>query len=380
MNRRVFLSQSIAAASVGATMSSSTTSSSALSSSVFGSELSWQKIVEPLRDAVARGQVRSAAFYGRFGGAVYGESFGDAKDQHASFLLGSISKPIAIAAVMSFYDEGAIQLSDPVSKFLPEFRGDGREAVTIQHLLTHVSGLPDQVPENAELRRGQAPLGRFVAAALQLKPAFKPGTAYEYSSMGILLACEIAQRLSGITIDRLVNDKVTKPLGMSDSSLGVSGLSSEQLVSVQTEFGAPEAGGGSAESKSWDWNSPFWRQLGAPWGGMHSSATDVGKFLETFLRHDGKILKPETSRLMVQNFNPKGLPTRGLGLDVGFEELKLTGLERAFGHTGSTGTIGWADPAHDRVCVVLTSLPARALEVHPRLLVTERFCGLAQNN
>lgn len=135
-----------------------------MSSSTFGSEISWQKVVEPLRDAVARGQVRAAAFYGRLGGAVYGESFGEATDEHASFLLGSISKPIAIAAVMSLYDDGVIGLNDPVSKFLPEFRGEGRDSVTIQHLLTHVSGLPDQVPENAELRRGHAPLSRFVAA------------------------------------------------------------------------------------------------------------------------------------------------------------------------------------------------------------------------
>lgn len=351
-----------------------------MSSNSSGSEFAWDKVVEPLRSSVKSGQVRSASFYGRIGNAVHSESFGEAKDAHASFLLGSISKPIAIAAVMSLFDEGAFQLADPVHKYLPEFRGERREAVTIQHLLTHVSGLPDQVPENAELRRSHASMGQFIASALKLKPAFGPGSSYEYSSMGILLACEIAQRLSGKTIQQLVSEKVVKPLGLVDSSLGIEGLDPKQIMTVQTEFGAPEAGGGSAESKSWDWNSPFWRKLGAPWGGMHCSAEDVGKFLQTFLRHDGRILKPETTRLMVQNFNPAPLSTRGLGLDVGFEELKLSGLERAFGHTGSTGTIGWADPAQDRVCVVLTSLPARALEVHPRLLVTQLFCGLTQSN
>ncbi len=69
------------------------------------------------------------------------------------FLLGSISKPICIAALLSLYDDDRFRLDTPVHHFLPAFQGDGREQVTIQHLLTHVSVFHDQLPNNAELRR-----------------------------------------------------------------------------------------------------------------------------------------------------------------------------------------------------------------------------------
>ncbi len=99
-------------------------------------------------------------------------------------------------------------------------------------------------------------------------------------------------------------------------------------------------------------------------------------FLETFLRHDGRILSPDTSRLMIRNHNPDPLPSRGLGFDVGLGELGIEGSSSIFGHTGSTGTIAWADPSKDRVCVILTSLPGAAIKDHPRLLASQAFSRL----
>jgi CubicO group peptidase (beta-lactamase class C family) len=72
------------------------------------------------------------------------------------FLLGSISKPISVTAVMTLFDQGQFQLDDRVKRFLPAFTGDGRDAVTLRHLLTHVSGLPDQLADNNELRKQHA--------------------------------------------------------------------------------------------------------------------------------------------------------------------------------------------------------------------------------
>src|SRR5262249_24810305 len=69
--------------------------------------------------------------------------FGKAASDDAMFLLGSISKPINVTAVMTLFDQGKFRLDDRVKKFLPAFTGDGRDAVTIRHLLTHVSGLPE---------------------------------------------------------------------------------------------------------------------------------------------------------------------------------------------------------------------------------------------
>jgi CubicO group peptidase (beta-lactamase class C family) len=325
-----------------------------------------------LEQSVARGQVRSASLFVQSGSEKWTRSFGDAKTPNASFLLGSISKPIAVAALMTLFDKGMFGLDELAQKYLPEFKGSWRDKVTIRHLLTHTSGLPDQLPQNAELRSKHATLAEFMNAAHQVPLHFEPGTQYEYSSMAILLAAEIAQRLSGMDIKQLVQQSVLDPLGMRDSALGIGTLPPEQRMQCQVEFGAVESGAGSADSKHWDWNSLFWRQLGAPWGGQHASASDVGKFLHEFLHPTGKLFKPEVANQMVRNHNAAGLESRGLGFDVGMESSCSGCSLSTFGHTGSTGTIAWADPERDLICVVLTSLPARGMPEgkHPRQLAS----------
>ena len=321
-----------------------------------------------LSQAAASGQVRAAALYVRDRERRRSQAFGAAVDANAAFLLGSISKPIAITALMTLYDERLFDIDDPVQKFLPEFRGDGRERVTIRHLLTHTSGLPDQLPDNAELRANHAPLSAFVAGTMEVPLAFAPGESYEYSSMGIMLAAEIAQRLSGLEIKRLVHDRVVEPLQMNHSAIGMGSLEPKNVMPMQVEFGAEESGGGSAESRDWDWNSSYWRSLGAPWGGVQASAPDVGRFLDDMMSNADTILRVETKRLMTRNHNPVPLASRGLAFDVDMRVYAPACSAESFGHTGSTGTIAWADPVLDRVCVVLTTLPARATETdeHPR--------------
>ncbi|MCA9083366.1 MAG: beta-lactamase family protein [Planctomycetaceae bacterium] len=332
-----------------------------------------------LRQACESGSVTAAAIHVRSGNAVFDRGFGKASVPEASFLLGSISKPVTIAALMTLFDQNRFQLDDAVHRYLPEFNGGGRSAVTIRHLLTHISGLPDQLADNADLRARHAGLSDFIAGALKAPLSFPPGTKYQYSSMGILLAAEIAQRLSGMDIRRYVHEQVLRPLKMTNSALGMGGLTEQQVMPCQVEFGAVESGGGSEESKNWDWNSPFWRNLGAPWGGLHASAADVGRFLAEMLHPEGKVVRPATAALMTRNHNPEGFHPRGLGFDVGMAGNCRGCSGRTFGHTGSTGTIAWADPDRDLMAVVLTTLPGRATasDKHPRQQASEFVAGSA---
>ncbi len=135
-------------------------------------------------------------------------------------------------------------------KYLPEFSGDGREKVTLRHLMTHVSGLPDQLPENLQLRRSRASLEQFAQAAMKTPLHFAPGTRYEYSSMAILLATEIARRLTGKSILELVETNVAKPLGLAATALGIGSLPDSQRVAMQIEHAAPEAGGGTRRPRT----------------------------------------------------------------------------------------------------------------------------------
>lgn len=321
-----------------------------------------------LTKATASGQVAAAVLHVNRREQLFTRRFGQALSDQAIFLLGSISKPICMTALMTLFDRGEFRLDDPLKKFVPNFTGDRREAVTMRHLLTHVSGLPDQLLNNDTLRKQHAELPEFVDHASRTPLEFAPGSRYQYSSMGILLAAHVAERISGMGIRDFVNRAVFQPLGMTHSAQGLGRFAIGEVVRVQTEFAAPEAGAGDPAAKDWDWNSPYWRKLGAPWGGTHASAPDLRIFLDEFLLAKGQVLKPETANLMVRNHNGPGITPRGLGFNIGAAAGSPGCSERTFGHTGSTGTLVWADPATETVCVVLTSLPGRAVQPHPREL------------
>ncbi len=326
----------------------------------------WGSAAEVLEKAVATGPMASAVLHVRKRETTFTKRFGKALSDDASFLLGSITKPMCITALMTLFDKKEFSLDDRVKKFLPKFTSDGREDVTLRHLLTHVSGLPDQLPNNAELRGKHAGLAEFVEYAQRVPLSFKPRSRYQYSSMAILLASHLAELISGVEIKTFVDRVVFQPLGMKHSALGLGRFALAGVMPCQTEFGAPEAGAGDPAAKSWDWNSLYWRNLGAPWGGGHSSAADVGRFLAEFFFQRGDAVKPETARLMTTNHNPPGFTPRGLGLAVGPTAGSAGCSDRTFGHTGSTGTLAWADPATETICVVLSTLPARAVQPHPR--------------
>lgn len=332
----------------------------------------WDAAAAVLDEATASKLVAAAVLHVVRGGESFSRHFGKAQSADAMFLLGSISKPINVAAVMTLFDQGKFQLDDRVKDFLPAFKGDGRDDVTIRHLLTHTSGLPDQLANNNELRKRHAALGQFVEQATRAPLSFRPGTRYQYSSMAILLAARIAEIASGVDIRTLVGRGVFEPLAMRHSAQGLGRFKLADLMLCQTDGAAPESGGGAPQSKAWDWNSLYWRQLGAPWGGTHASAPDIATFLGDFLRPSGKMLRPDTARMMTENQNPAGMTPRGLGFAVGEKSGSPGSSEKTFGHTGSTGTLCWADPATDTVCVVLTSLPSRAAKPHPRELAAER--------
>lgn len=362
MKRRTFLGSALASAAV-----------SPLFAAARGEK--WDDAAKVLEQATAEKQVSAAVLHVVQRNESFTRRFGKAASDNAMFLLGSISKPINVTAVMTLFDQGKFQLDDRVQKYLSTFAGDGREQVTIRHLLAHVSGLPDQLPNNNELRKQHAPLIEFANNAMRLRPEFVPGARYQYSSMGILLAAHIAELLSGTDILTLVDRQVFAPLGMKHSAQGLGRFKLEEMVSCQMEGAAPESGSGDPQAREWDWNSPYWRKLGAPWGGTHVSAPDLARFLGEFMAARGQVVRPATARLMIKNHNPAGFTPRGLGFATGKESGSPGCSEQTFGHTGSTGTLCWADPASETICVVLTSLPRRATQRHPRERASERVAA-----
>jgi CubicO group peptidase (beta-lactamase class C family) len=316
-----------------------------------------REAAEHVQRWVDDGRLRAASLLVQRGDHEFGRAFGEARDRDAIFLLASITKPMTAAGVMILVDRGELALSDPVHRFIPEFTGGDRRLITIRHLLTHTSGLPDQLPENVELRRRHAPLGEFVERTIRTPLLFKPGERVEYQSMGILLAYEVAQRMTGRAFRDFLQDELFRPLGMTRTALGLGQFTIAETAQSQVDTAPGEYGGGGVQTGRWDWNSTYWRNLGVPWGGAHSTGPDLVRFLRYFLHPDDRIMQKDTAALMVTNQN-QGLDTPwGIGFAVDSPNFGCVCSPHTFGHYGATGTLAWADPDTNLIFVFLTTLP-----------------------
>ena len=308
--------------------------------------------------AVDSGRVLGAALDLRSGGSEFRKSFGAARAADSVFLLASITKPMTVAGAMLLADRGELKPADPVHRYLPEFRRGARARVTLKHLMTHTSGLPDQLPENVAMRKRNAPLGEFVERAIRTDLLFEPGTRYSYQSMGILLLAEVCQRVTGTAFPAFLEGELFRPLGMRRTALGLGRFALEDTQRSQVEQGPPHGGQGNPDAAHWDWNSPYWRNLASPWGGAHASAADVSRFFLEFLEPDSAVaLRTATARLMVRNHTARLGTPRGLGFALG-QGAGAGCSEATFWHGGATGTLAWADPDSGTRFVLLTTLPA----------------------
>ena len=324
-----------------------------------------QFIGHRLQAETQSGNITSASvLVARHGKVVFHQGFGrlnpdpgaPATQPDTVYLLASISKPVTACGLMLLVEQGRVQLSDPVQHYLPEFQGDHKEKVKVGHLLSHTSGLPDMVPENRELRQAHASLTEFVAAALRTPLLYEPGTGFSYQSMGTLLAGEITERMTNFPLRDFLRRKMFDPLGMKHTVLGLDEMKIEETAFCQ-ESGDPK------KPKHWGANSPYWRDMGHPWGGLHSTTGDLAVLLQTFLNGGAygpfRLFSPVTTATMTRDHNRTvGVPW-GLGWALRdspvYNYFGDLGSVRTFGHVGATGTVAWADPARDLFCVLLTT-------------------------
>jgi CubicO group peptidase (beta-lactamase class C family) len=276
------------------------------------------------------------------------------------FLIASLTKPIVCATAMLLMQDGLVCLDDTVASFVPEFAANGKEAITLRHLLTHTSGLPDQLPQSPALRRQQRPVEEYVAAACQFEPLFPAGTRVSYQSTGILMLAQVIEKVTGRKVRDFLREGLLRPLGMSDSTLGLPDSGMERAaLSLPAQFPAGSTDVGD------DWNTPYWRDFGAPWGGLHSTVEDLGRFLTHVLGDTPGPLSPAARQAMVRNQLPAGAAKPspdacdwGLGFMLADSHFGDLVSPDTFGHIGATGTMYWADPRTHLALVILTNQPA----------------------
>lgn len=277
------------------------------------------------------------------------------------FLIASVTKPVVAAAVMLLVERGQLALDQPAAEVLPEFGQGGKGAVTIRHLLTHTSGLPDMLPENQTLREQHAPLAEFVRRVCRLELDFPPGTRVQYQSMGSATLGAVIERVDGRDLPRFLKEEFFQPLGMTASCLGLEARLAEWTA--RSDLSVPGTGSdlGACET-NWGWNSDYWHGFGAPWGGMFSTPLDFCRFMQMFAAGGAwggaHLLAPATVRAMAR-CQTDALPelpeperrrqSWGLGWRLnrsaaGFPFGDLLSPD-AYGHAGATGTMVWHEPA-----------------------------------
>jgi serine-type D-Ala-D-Ala carboxypeptidase len=272
------------------------------------------------------------------------------------FDLASLTKPIATAtSIFILLEEGKLKLDDPVAKHWPEFAANGKDKVTIEHCLLHVSGLTADNPLSDYAEGPETAWERI--GALKLEAA--PGSRFRYSDVGFMVLGHLVEKLSGQRLQLFAARKIFQPLEIGDTHFNIE--------PPQIDRGAPT----TREDGKWlvgAVHDPRARKLGGAAGhaGLFSMVDDLAVFCRMLL-HGGelngkRILKAESVKLMTEPCAvPGGKRTRGWDCDTAFSSNRGTVFPKgtSFGHTGFTGTSIWIDPASETAVIFLSN------RVHP---------------
>ncbi|MEU4104677.1 serine hydrolase, partial [Streptomyces tanashiensis] len=276
------------------------------------------------------------------------------------FDLASVSKLFTSILAVQQIERGALELEAKVTAYLPEFGGGGKQDVTVRQLLTHTSGFRSWIPLYREpTREGKL---RLLWAETLPNP---PGTAYLYSDLNLISLQLILEEITGHTLDTLLHDEITAPLGMHRTRFNPP--PSWQPEIAATEDARPPWSGldrGMVHGEVHDENA---YALGGVAGhaGIFSRAWDLAVLARTLLNGGAygraRILAPESVELMFTDFNT-AFPgdEHGLGFEL-YQHWYMGAMAtpRTAGHTGFTGTSLVLDPTTDAFLIVLGN------SVHP---------------
>jgi len=279
--------------------------------------------------------------------------------------LASLTKVVATTtAIMVLYDQGKIALDAPVSRYLPAFSGGLRDQVTVQHLLTHRAGLP----AGRELWRIAKTPAEARAAVLASVVSCQPGKCYEYSDLGADLLGFVAEAASGQSLDAFLDGAVFSKLGMSDTHFRLSAAKAARTA--PTEIAPPR--GYPLRGEVHDENA---YALGGVAGhaGLFSTADDLSVFAQMMLeggRYGGVRIVADST---VARFTVRTAGHRALGWDTcnGGAGCGQYMSERAFGHTGFTGTSLWIDPDRQMFVILLTNRVHAAKARRPSTVIAD---------
>lgn len=321
------------------------------------------------------------------------------------FRIASMTKAVTSVAAMQLYEAGALLLSDPVSRYLPEFadmqvlRSIGEpggaeprlesasRAITVRHLLTHTSGLsyrflspPHLAPYYLEadisdgLSQTEGTVGDMVGRLAQLPLLHEPGDRFTYS-LGVDVMGRVVEVVTGQTLAEYMSTEIFEPLGMVDTAFYRDPADAERYASISTP--TSDGLGTVSDSPTFSADRRTIYSAGYPYGtpqtyfsggaGLTSTISDYARFLMALLNGgelDGtRILGRRTVQLMTRDHLVGiGVQDTGQRFGLGFAISADPGLtggprsEGAFGWLGFFNTVYWVDPKEQLVAIIMTQL------------------------
>jgi CubicO group peptidase (beta-lactamase class C family) len=361
-----------------------------------------------LKSYVEEGKLAGSVLWvARRGKLVYLQAFGQ-RDREARspmqtdsiFRIASQTKALVSVGIMMLAEQGRLQISDPLSKYIPEFKettvavpkdGGGYDVVkakrpiVLRDLLTHTAGIgygtgPAEDKWKAAGIGGwyfadrkepiAATVSRMAALPMDAQPGEKWVYGYSVDILGVVI-----ERASGKPLDEFLRVNLLEPLGMQDTAFYLPPAKKARLTVVYSATGAgkleraPDPGAMVGQGAYLE--GP--RQSFSGGAGMLSTAGDYGRFLQMMLNGgelEGKRLLSRKSVELMLTDHLRGVPFRdGVGMGLGFSVLKDLGARGTLGSVGEFGWGGayhstyWADPREQLVVVYLTQLnPAMEID------------------
>jgi CubicO group peptidase (beta-lactamase class C family) len=290
------------------------------------------------------------------------------------FDLASLTKVLATTyGLMALHSEGAYDIDDPVAQYIPEFKAEGKDQITIEHLLRHTSGLIPWHPSYYVAKSAQERLEWISEYPLNSKP----GEDRRYSDFGFMVLGDLVEVLSGKSLERYLEDDVYRPLGLHSTLFNPDisrfpnvvstshGNPFEKKMVHDDDFGYtididPDSWSGwrtyTLKGEVNDGNAWYTHGGVAGHAGLFSNTSEIYSLLQVLLNngtYNGRqIMNPETIELFLtpdQNGQSLGWITNNNWIHG--KNLP----ENSFGHTGFTGTNLVVSPDTDRLYVLLTN-------------------------
>ena len=271
------------------------------------------------------------------------------------FDLASLTKPIATAtSIMLLIERGKLRLDDPVAKHWAEFAENGKEKITIEHLLTHTGGL---IADNriADYLQGPEKAWSNIAS---LKPLAEPNVKFTYSDVGFEVLGKLVENISGLSVAEFAKNNVFGPLGMSETDY-------KPKPELRLRIAPTEKRNG--EFIRGEVHDPRSHLLGGIAGhaGLFSTTEDLAKYAAAMVMKgqlgETRIMTEVTWTEMTRPRNvPSGKRALGWDMKTGYSSNRgATMSDHAFGHGGFTGTVIWIDPDTGLFVIFLSN------RVHP---------------